>query len=176
MNQMPWIERTFPIDTPLQLFPGILERLRGTPARLEDRIAILPPDLLTQRLDDKWSILENAGHLIGVGVLWRGRLDDFAAGLEILRPADMSNRKTFEADYNLKPMPDVLAEFRAQRAILISRLEDLDTPSKERVAKHPRLNQPMRILDMMVFAAEHDDHHLARITEILRILRKRARG
>jgi len=25
----------------------------------------------------------------------------------------------------------------------------------------------MRILDLMVFAAEHDDHHLAGITEIL---------
>jgi hypothetical protein len=26
----------------------------------------------------------------------------------------------------------------------------------------------MRVIDLVVFAAEHDDHHLARITELLR--------
>ncbi len=39
-----------------------------------------------------------------------------------------------------------------------------------RSAHHPRLNRPMRILDLMVFAAEHDDHHLARISELLRAM------
>ncbi|MBE3135108.1 MAG: DinB family protein, partial [Acidobacteria bacterium] len=34
---------------------------------------------------------------------------------------------------------------------------------------HPRLNQRIRLLDLMVFAAEHDDHHLARLSELLRL-------
>ncbi|MCK4414213.1 MAG: hypothetical protein KAY32_11760 [Candidatus Eisenbacteria sp.] len=43
-----------------------------------------------------------------------------------------------------------------------------------RTAIHPRLNQPMRVLDLMIFAAEHDDHHLVRITELLQILGREA--
>jgi len=38
----------------------------------------------------------------------------------------------------------------------------------ERTALHPRLQQPMRVLDMAFFTAEHDDHHLARMTELSR--------
>jgi hypothetical protein len=36
----------------------------------------------------------------------------------------------------------------------------------QRTGLHPRLNQPMRVIDLILFIAEHDDHHLARITEL----------
>ena len=32
----------------------------------------------------------------------------------------------------------------------------------------PRLRTPMRLIDLGFFVAEHDDHHLARITELLK--------
>jgi hypothetical protein len=32
---------------------------------------------------------------------------------------------------------------------------------------HPRLKQPMRLVDHLYFVAEHDDHHLARIWEMI---------
>jgi hypothetical protein len=32
---------------------------------------------------------------------------------------------------------------------------------------HPRLKQPMRLVDHLFFVAEHDDHHLALIRELL---------
>ncbi len=31
---------------------------------------------------------------------------------------------------------------------------------------HPRLKQPMSMVDLFFFIAEHDDHHLARIREV----------
>ncbi|MFI5212137.1 MAG: hypothetical protein ACHQIH_04585 [Ignavibacteria bacterium] len=34
-------------------------------------------------------------------------------------------------------------------------------------AMHPRLKQPMRIIDIAFFTAEHDDQHLAIIRRIL---------
>jgi hypothetical protein len=34
---------------------------------------------------------------------------------------------------------------------------------------HPRLQQPMRVVDMAFFVAEHDDHHLARMTQLARM-------
>jgi hypothetical protein len=37
-----------------------------------------------------------------------------------------------------------------------------------RAIVHPRLKQPMGLLDHLYFVAEHDDHHLARIWELVK--------
>ena len=168
MRTMPWIERRFAFDTPAALFPPLVERLRGTPARVEERVRDLSPDVLRRREQDTWSIQENVGHLIDVESLWFGRIDDFESGREVLRPADMENRRTFSADYNGRSMPEILAGFRASRMRLVETLEGLDVSGVERSAMHPRLGQPMRVIDMVIFAAEHDDHHLARMTTLIR--------
>jgi len=36
-------------------------------------------------------------------------------------------------------------------------------PTDTAVALHPRLTTPMRLVDMLVFWAEHDDHHVHKI-------------
>jgi uncharacterized damage-inducible protein DinB len=167
-QKTPWIERHFTFDMPVSMFPNVLERLRGTPARVEERIRGLTAAVARKKREGKWSIQETVGHLIEVEALWLGRMEDFAAGREILRPADMSNKSTEAADYNAKNLAEVLSGFRKVRSRFVEELERLDDRAIERTALHPRLNQPMRILDMMVFVAEHDDHHLARITELLR--------
>ncbi len=167
MRKTPWVQRRFTFDMPASMFPNVLERLRGTPARVEDRVRGLRPETLQMREGESWSVQEIIGHLIEVEALWLGRLDDFEAGLETLRPADMENRRTFAAHYNDKDLREILREFRRVRGLLVQRLELLDDAALGRTAHHPRLGQPMRVLDLMVFAAEHDDHHLARITELL---------
>jgi hypothetical protein len=62
----------------------------------------------------------------------------------------------------------VLGEFRAQRALFLARVEGYGAALLARSAHHPRLNRPMRLVDMLYFQAEHDDYHLARITELIR--------
>jgi uncharacterized damage-inducible protein DinB len=37
-----------------------------------------------------------------------------------------------------------------------------------RTAFHPRLRQLMTVADLLFFVAEHDDHHLASITQLIR--------
>src|SRR5690349_13098500 len=64
MKQEKWFERTFDLTVPITRFPSILERLRGTPPRLEERTSSLPSAVLTQRHDNRWSIQENVGHLL----------------------------------------------------------------------------------------------------------------
>ncbi len=167
IEQFPWIERRFSFDLPPGLFPGLLERLRGTPARLEERLLGHSRALLLSGEGQAWSIQEHAGHLLEVESLWQGRLDDFAAGAEQLRPADMSNRRTISARYNERALDEILAGFRKQRFSLVERLEELDESAVVRSALHPRLARPMRVLDLMFFAAEHDDHHLARIGTLM---------
>ena len=36
-----------------------------------------------------------------------------------------------------------------------------------RTSLHLRLKQPMRLVDHLYFVAEHDDHHLAKIGELI---------
>jgi hypothetical protein len=163
-----WFERRFAFDLPVWMWPNVLERLRGTPARLEDRLLGLPRELLVRRDGDKWSMQEHAGHLLDLEALEAARLEDYAAGRETLTPADLQNRKTYEADHNSKEIREILSVFRRERTEFVERLEALDAEFLERSALHPRLQIPMRVIDFAFFKAEHDDHHLARISELIK--------
>jgi hypothetical protein len=165
-TRMKWFERKFEFITPVELFPNVLERLRGTPARLEEKLLAIPAEVRTRPDGDGWSIQEHAGHLISLDALHYGRLLDFEAGVKDLRPADLQNRATFEAKYNERHAEDIAAEFRRERGKFVKKAESLPQESWSRTGKHPRLQQPMRLIDMCIFVAEHDDHHLMRMTEL----------
>ncbi len=167
-KRMPWFERVFSFDLAQGMFPNVVERLRGTPARIEDRISGLPGEKLVKRDGDSWSIQENIGHLLDLEPLWLGRLDDLKNGLKTLRPADLENRKTHEANHNATAIESILTSFRMARSNFVEQLDELDEALVCSTALHPRLNSPMRTLDLAFFVAEHDDHHLARITDIMR--------
>lgn len=168
MPMIRWVDRKFDFGFPVETAPLLLERLRGTPARLEDRVRSLPRERLIRRDGDKWSIQEHAGHFVDVETLFAGRLDDYDAGAPMLRPADVSGRRTNLADHNRGELPAILAGFRAARGNLVRRLEALDAAGFARTAIHPRLDRPMRVCDMMLFESEHDDYHLALITGLMR--------
>ncbi len=165
MNRTKWFEREFDFSLPVGVFPCVLERLRGTPARLEELVRGLPAEILTERRDGKWSVQEHVGHLYDLDELHDGRLEDYARGLEVLRAADLSNRKTEEAGHNSERLEDLLARFRSARANFVRRLESLSEEEVAASAVHPRLGKRMRVIDMALFVAEHDDHHLATINE-----------
>jgi uncharacterized damage-inducible protein DinB len=166
-----WFDRKFAFDLPLSRFPDILERLRGTPARLEERARALPRATLIARHDETWSIQENIGHIHDLEPLWTRRAEQVLAGETELAVADLTNRGTDEANHNAAPLESILKELRARRLRLVSVLEGADASALERTARHPRLGTPMRLIDIAFFTAEHDDHHLARITELLRLSR-----
>ncbi len=167
-----WFAREFSLALPVELYPNIVERLRGTPARLEDRLSALPHELLTQRDGARWSMQEHAGHLLDLEPLELQRLADYAAGRAVLTPADPQNRRTHEARHNEQTLADILRAFRAERLDFVRRLAALDEKFIQRTALHPRLQQPMRVIDLAFFKAEHDDHHLARISELIRLFVK----
>ncbi len=162
-----WFSRAFTFDLALSAYPNVVERLRGTPARLEERVRGLDAATLTTRVGDRWSIQENVGHLLDLEALWLRRLDDFETGAERLHSADLTNRATDEAHHNSADVAEVLARFRRQRATFVARLDAYDDAFIARTALHPRLAQPMRVIDHALFVAEHDDHHLATITALL---------
>ncbi len=161
-----WLDRRFNFDFPTGLYRQVIERLRGTPARVEDRIRSIAADRLSICDGNRWSIKENIGHLSDAERLFVGRLDDIALRVETLRPADPTNMLTREARHNEKAAASLCTAFGTVRAATVKRLESLAPADFGRTALHPRLAVSMRLVDLMVFQAEHDDHHLARITEL----------
>ena len=165
-----WFDRTFSFDLlPVWMYPNVVERVRGTPARLEDLTRSLSQQTLTRRDHDKWSIQEQAGHLLDLEPLGMDRLDDYEAGRETLHAADLENRKTHQAGHNASTIEEILAAFRDERMAFVRRLDDYDEAFVQRTALHPRLKMKIRVLDLAFFVAEHDDHHLARISELSRL-------
>jgi uncharacterized damage-inducible protein DinB len=163
-----WFERKFEFSFPVELYPNLSVRLRGAPVRLEEIVRGCPRELLVRRPQpDKWSAQEHAGHLLDLESLWMNRVDDYLTGRSELTVADLSNRKTHEANHNARPLADILADFRTARLSLVDRVGELRPEMFARALIHPRLKTPMRLVDHLYFAAEHDDHHLARIWELL---------
>ena len=168
MSQVPvWFERKFAFTFPVEQYPNLCVRLRGTPARLEEITRGVSRDMLIAKREDKWSAQEHAGHLFDLESLWTARVDDFLSGGDTLTVADLRNRRTYEANHNARPLTEILADFRAARLSLVDRLEPLDPTLYSRSMLHPRLQQPMRLVDHLYFVAEHDDHHLAKIWELI---------
>lgn len=158
-----WFERKFNLSFPADLYPNILVRLRGTPARIEELVSSASQERLTRKEGQKWSAQETAGHLLDLEPLWLARVEDFIAGRADLTAADLKNRNTHEAGHNERKIEEILRGFRAARMKLLKRASEFDSAAFEKTALHPRLNTPMRLVDHLYFVAEHDDHHLAQI-------------
>ena len=172
MKEAHWFEREFDFNLPIEAFPAVVERLRGTPARLDEMLNSYPVSILTARLGEDWSIQEHVGHLSDLEELHERRLDDYEANAQALSAADLQNRKTYAANHNAGSPRDLLARFRTVRMAFVRRLEDMDEAQAARSAIHPRLQKPMRVIDLAQFVAEHDDHHLAAITRLSRTLER----
>jgi len=164
-----WFERSFDFTLPASRFPNLLERLRGAPARIEERVRDLPAETLTRAHDGRWSVQENIGHLLDVEPLWLRRAEQLFANETELVAADLTNRRTHEANHNARPLADLLADFRRERGRFVQLLSTADAAVVVRAAMHPRLRTPMRLIDLALFVAEHDDHHLATITELIAV-------
>src|ERR1700722_5747587 len=162
-----WFERKFEFSFPAELYPNVCARLRGTPARLEETLRGRSREILIRKAQEKWSAQEHAGHLLDLEALWLARVGDYVEGSEQLTVADLRNRKTDEANHNARPLERILTEFRAARENLLKRVDELDASLFARSIPHPRLKTPMRLVDHLYFVAEHDDHHIARMWELV---------
>ena len=165
---LPWTRRTFNFDFPVETYPDILERLRGLPPRIEAKVRITPPNLLTRReRESTWSIQENIGHLLDLEPLGYTRLKEFTSGVAMLSPADMTNKATHDAHHNDRPIADLLNELTQDRHRFLAQLDALAPTDFARTSIHPRLKTPMRMVDWLSFVAAHDDYHLARMTDLM---------
>ncbi len=167
MKRTKWFARKFAPIEDNGIFPCIIERLEGTHLRLREKAENIAPGSLSKAESGGWSIKKEIGHLIDLEPLWLARVEDFASEKEELTPADLTNKKTHEADHDERETDDLLNEFKNQRDILVKKLRSLNDENLNRSLLHPRLKTPMRVIDLTFFVAEHDDHHLAKITFLI---------
>lgn len=164
----PWFERNLVFGYPVDMLPFFLDRMEGTILRIEFRVKNLPDIIMSEKLDDKWSVKQNIGHLAEVDVVNNRRIDQILAGEAVMAPA------VFEPmDYNPWQIEEVLNLFRKNRAANISKYRSLTEKELSMSSLHPRLKLPMTPVDLAWFDAEHDDHHLVRINEIIFTLTKK---
>jgi len=115
MQRSKWTERKFVFDFPEGWMANILERLRGTPARISKMTSGLSDEDAAKKHNGAWSIKEHIGHLADLEELHEGRIDDFIAGQQTLRAADMNNAKTNESAHTERPMHALLADFSEKK-------------------------------------------------------------
>jgi uncharacterized damage-inducible protein DinB len=172
MDSVKWFDRKFNFGFTEKIFPVLIDRLKSTPEKLYRKINEIPSEHLILRIEDRWSIKENIGHLIDLEPLGQRRLDDILKGREEMQAADLTNEKTAKADHNSRSREWLLQEFSVLRNQTILLLENLDNNDLLRSSRHPRLKIPMRTIDLFWFVAEHDDHHFERILHLQNQLRR----
>jgi hypothetical protein len=168
MKKLEWFERNFAFNIPPGMLPFLIDRLEGTIVRLGHKITDQSDSALSHKLDGKWSIKQNIGHLAEVDEVALRRIDEMVNGVSPMSPAVFEPKQ----DYNSQPVADVFNFFRKNRLENLRRYESLSEVDLLRSALHPRLNVDMNPVDLAFFDAEHDDHHLVRITEILKALQR----
>ena len=136
------------------------------PARLEDVLHGIPQRLVIQKPRGTCQHKKTPATWL-TQPLWFARVRDYVEGSDELTPTDLQNRKTEEANHNNRDLALILRDFRTARECLMGKLQRLDSSVFREAIPHPRLKVPMRLVDYLHFVAEHDDHHLARIWEII---------
>lgn len=170
MSRQKWFDKKFQFELSQNEYELILSRLNENPELISNLVSSLPMAILTKKVDNGWSIQENVGHLIDLEELHTGRIDDFIAEKETLRPADLNNKKTDEANHNEKNINDLLKQLKSARENFIIRMGNLGADILKYSSVHPRLNQPMRPIDMAQFVLEHDEHHIETIRGLIKKL------
>ena len=167
MHLTPWSERRLDYGRDGLELPILLERSRGTPARVLELFRGRSVEQLTMHQQDHWCPLEHVAHLLELQDLFERRLDDLCALQPEVGAFDLTGQEArLRAQCSRSP-GDVLEEFRLTRMAFLDRVQELNASVHRHVARHPCEGRPYRTVDMLHWIAEHDDHHLASIRSLL---------
>jgi uncharacterized damage-inducible protein DinB len=167
MSTSKWFDRKFDFSFTTDEYPAIYQRLQEAPDKLTSLLPDLPDQILTHQPAGKWSVKEHTGHLSLLEPLWRTRIHDILERKPVLTPTDLDNKKTSEAGFNNYTITELLQKFAEERKLTLSLIDNIQVANNSHTSLHPRMQQPMRIIDIIYFTAEHDDHHVRVIQELI---------
>ena len=167
MSISKWFERKFDFSFDVEQYSTIYQRLQQAPGMLATLIHNKPEELLTHQPEGKWSVKEHVGHLSLLEPLWRTRIQDILEKKPTLTPTDLDNKKTSETGFNNYSITELLQKFTDERKETLALLDGINVKDQQGTSLHPRMQQPMRIIDILYFTAEHDEHHMGVIQHYL---------
>jgi DinB superfamily len=165
-SRQKWVEHKFNFGIDVGWSQNIITRISDIGIRCQYHCDGLSNEMLSTRHDQHWSIKEHIGHLIDLEELHQYRINQFKDFKAELNAADMSNKRTADANHNNKLLKDLISELIFEREKLILEFQSLSVESLNHYSLHPRLNVKVRPVDLLFFIGEHDDHHLTSIIEI----------
>lgn len=168
MNMLAWFDRKFTFGLSPEMLPFYLERLSGTMARIEFKVKGVDDKILSEKFNTKWCLKQHIGHLAEVDEIGNRRIDEMTSGAAVLSPAVFEPK-----DYSTWPIGKVLDYFDKTRAGNIKKYNNLTDDQLLKDSEHPRLKVKMTPVDLAWFDAEHDDHHLVAIQNILSLYNKK---
>src|SRR6478735_8439552 len=140
---LPWFERNLKFGYAPEMLPYFLERLQGTVIRLEQKVRGIDDKILSKKLEGKWSIKENIGHLAEVDEIANKRIDEMTSGAQVMSPAVFEPK-----DYNPWPIEKVLDFFKMNRLNNIKKYKTLSEEQLKKSSLHPRLKTQMTPVDL----------------------------
>ncbi|MDF2187896.1 DinB family protein [Paraflavitalea sp. CAU 1676] len=171
MNASKWFDRKFNFSFGTDEYTALYQRLQHGPDILASVLIDMSDHVLAYQPAGKWSIKEHIGHLSILEPLWRTRMHDIVEKKPILTPTDLDNKATTEAGFNNYAITDLFQQFVEERRKTLSLLGSIDIQEHQHTSLHPRLQQPMRLIDIIYFTVEHDDHHTNVIQELIKTLK-----
>lgn len=163
MKSAPWFSRQFRFDQTPEMLPFFLERLSFTALRMQHKVRNISDEKLSEQPNGKWSVKQHIGHLAEVDEITMKRIHEMISGSPQLSPAVFEPK----LDYNTMLIHEVIDQFKTNREKNIALYNSLSETDLQRRSLHPRLKVEMNPVDLAMFDAEHDDHHLVKINEIL---------
>jgi len=137
-------------------------------AILESQVQELEELLASQDGDhryaaDKWSIKEVVGHISDTERIHAYRLLSIARGERRSLPGFEQNAFVAMGDFQLRPLAELLAEFRIVRLATLSLLQGLPPASLDRIGQAN--DKPMGVLALAYLIPGHTAHHLQVLRE-----------
>lgn len=160
-----WFDRKFDFHFGMEAFPGLLQRLEKSADKVREIIREIPEQELNYKPGGKWSIKEHIGHLWILEPLWQKRFSEIKENKTEMSPADLNNTATDEALFNQYAIEKIVNGFERERKDTVHLLKRFSGKDFQYSLYHPRLKQLMRIIDLMYFVAEHDEHHFINSAE-----------
>ncbi len=168
IQRQAWVDHQFNLGIDPAWAQNVICRVQDTAIRIQQYVNLQTEKELSAKNNGNWSVKEHIGHLIDLEALWSNRFEQFSLKTDQLIHADMSNQKTEHAHHNEIPVIQLIDRFKKERSQLIEVFNSLSEDVLYHEALHPRLKVMMKPIDLLFFIAEHDDHHLSSIREILR--------
>jgi hypothetical protein len=164
---LPWSQRKLEFNRAVDELPLLTERMLGTPDRIHSLVRGIPAERLQLRIQGKWSVLEHIGHLMVLDERMQVRIEDWLSLSGRLSPIDLEDQQRFLDGQRHRELGDVLLEHRLRREALVNGVVNLPAAVHHHYALHPCRHLRMRPIDMFLFLAEHDDHHLATMRRLI---------